>query len=61
MKLTDGEAQRALDEVDGALAEVHKELQHELEGVQDGGENALEDLDDGLEEVSDSCCDTHDD
>jgi hypothetical protein len=58
-ELTKGKAKGALHKVDNALSSIRHSAQDEEEGVDDGGEDALDDLKDRLEKVTDSCCDTH--
>lgn len=58
-RLTDGESERAFDKVHYTLAGIGDGAQNEREGIEDGGEDALDHFHDGLEAMADSGCDTH--
>jgi len=52
--LTNCEPKRSLDKVDEAREQAQDAVEGELEGVEYRGEDALNQLDDGFEEVADS-------
>ena len=58
-KLTEGETQRALDEVHEALEGADDAVDRQLEEVPHGGDEALDHLQDRLHEVRDARCDAH--
>ena len=58
-KLTEGETQRALDEVHDSLEGAENTVDHQLEDVSDGGDEALDHFQDRLHEVRYARCDAH--